>query len=276
MRQAGVDGLYIDQLASYFPQPCFARGGGGAAGTGWADGGRKLFSDVAATLGPDAAVFSESNAEAYIGDLHGNMALYGWERCGFVPAFQAVYQGWTVNAGIMEWPVPNKSDPTLRTWATNKPGQDEGTDLPSWLAYSALQLVYGHIPGAMMTEDLLFVLENSAGALGLWRDMMQLRADAQAFLVFGQMLRPPTATVPLRDVPLCGNKPLAGYPCCHVPEVVASVFKAKNGSVALIVANIANVTVEYAATADLGGGAHADVTVAMPPTSARAVLLTAA
>ena len=116
-------------------------------------------------------MFSESNAEAYIGDLHGNMALYGWQRCGFVPAFQAVYSGkspsqsagacecwthvdrslrvllicssgWTVNAGVMEWPVPNKSDPTLKTWNTNKP-----SPLPSWMAYSALQLVYGHIPG---------------------------------------------------------------------------------------------------------------------------------
>ena len=28
------------------------------------------------------------------------------------------------------------------------------------------------IAGAMMTEDLLFVLENSAGALSLWKDMM--------------------------------------------------------------------------------------------------------
>lgn len=75
MRAAGVDGLYIDQLASYFPQPCFGRvDGAPAAGSTWADGGRKIFSDVATALGPNAAVFSESNAEAYIGDLHGNMA----------------------------------------------------------------------------------------------------------------------------------------------------------------------------------------------------------
>ena len=268
-------GLYIDQLASYFPQPCFGRAGGNAAGSGWADGGRKLFSDVAQALGPNTAVFSESNAEAYIGDLHGNMALYGWERCGFVPAFQAVYQGWTVNAGILEWPVPNKSDPTLRTWATNKPNQSESTDLPSWMAYSALSLVYGHVPGAMMTDDLLFVLENSAGALALWRDMMRVRIEARAFLVFGQMLRPPTATAPLTHVPMCGNKPLAFYPCCPVPEVVASVFKANNGSVALIIANTANVTVNYAARADVGGGKHVSISVAMPPTSARAVLLEA-
>jgi hypothetical protein len=178
MKAAGVDGLYIDQLASFFPQPCLSRPGGNAAGSGWADGGRKLFSDVAKALGPDTAVFSESNAEAYIGDLHGNMALYGWQRCGFVPAFQAVYSGFTVNAGVTEWPVPNKSDPTLRTWATNKP-----SPLPSWMAYSALQLVYGHIPGAMMAEDLLFVLENSAGALQLWRDITQLRLQAKEHLL---------------------------------------------------------------------------------------------
>ena len=30
-----------------------------------------------------------------------------------------------------------------------------------------------------MTEDLLFVLEHSTGALALWRDMMQLRLHAQ-------------------------------------------------------------------------------------------------
>ena len=205
-----------------------------------------------------------------IGDLHGNMALYGWERCGFVPAFQAVYQGWTVNAGLLEWPIPtNKSDPTLKT------GWVQGTNLASWMAYSALQLVYGHIPGAMMTQDLLFVLENSAEALALWRDMMRVRADARDFLVFGQMLRPPAATVPLQSIRLCGNKPVKAYPCCPVPEVVASVFKAKNGSVALIAANIANVTVAYEAIVDLGGGKHVNVSVSMLPTSARVVLLPA-
>ena len=70
MRAAGVD-----QLASFFPQPCFGRvDGAPAAGSAWADGGRKVFSDVATALGPNTAVFSEANAEAYIGDLHGNMA----------------------------------------------------------------------------------------------------------------------------------------------------------------------------------------------------------
>ena len=273
MKEAGVDGLYIDQLASFFPQPCFGRHDGPPAGSGWADGGRKIFSDVAAALGPDAAVFSESNAEAYIGDLHGNMALYGFEKCGFVPAFQAVYSGYTVNAGILEWPVPNKSDTTLRTWATNKPGQNQSTNLPSWMAYSALQLVYGHVPGAMMTEDLLFVLENSAGALSLWRDIVRIRVDANDYLVFGRLLRPPQLTSALPTVSVCGNKPLDHFPCCPVETMLGSVWQAPNGSVALIVANHGTEPATYTAHADLGSTSHR-IAVTLPPTSARVVTLT--
>lgn len=286
------------QLDSYYPQPCFGRHNGPPAGSGWADGARKLFSDVASALGPEAAVFSESNGEAYIGDLHGNMALYGWEKCGFVsigchssnvgtfvryigvepvhatqvPAFQAVFSGYTVNLGILEWPVPNKSDTTLRTWSTNKPGQDESTNLPSWMAYSALQLVYGHIPGAMMTEDLLFVLENSAGALSLWRDIVQIRAAAREYLVFGKLLRPPQPTVPLATVSMCGNKPLDTFPCCPVETVVANVYQAPNGSVALVVANHGTQQVKYEANTDLGSTSHS-ISMTMPAASARVVVL---
>ena len=183
-----------------------------------------------------------------------------------------MFSGYTVNAGILEWPVPDKSDNTLRTWSTNKPGQNQSTNLPSWMAYSALQLVYGHIPGAMMTEDLLFVLENSAGALSLWRDIVQVRAEARDYLVFGKLLRPPQPTVPLQTVPMCGNKPLDTFPCCPVEAVVANVYQAPNGSIALVVANHGTRKVKYAANADLGSTSNR-ISLTMPPTSARIVVL---
>ena len=50
------------------------------------------------------ALFSEAQAEPYIGTLSGNMALYGWKRCGFVPGFQSIYGGYTTMSGIMGWP----------------------------------------------------------------------------------------------------------------------------------------------------------------------------
>jgi hypothetical protein len=195
---------------------------------------------------------------------------YGFERCGFVPAFQAVYSGYTVNAGVLEWPVPNKSDASLMTWATHKPDQPPGSDLPSWKAYSALQLTFGHIPGAMMTEDLLFVLENSPSSLALWRDMMRVRAVARDYLVFGQLLRPPKPTVPLPTIQMCGNKPLQYYPCCPVAVVVASVFQAPNKTIAMVAANHGMEPVQYEAVVTIGNR-HLNVSFQMPPSSARVV-----
>ena len=32
------------------------------------------------------------------------LAIYGFRQCDFVPAFQAVYGGWSVNVGAVGWP----------------------------------------------------------------------------------------------------------------------------------------------------------------------------
>ena len=46
-------------------------------------------------------LMSESNAEAYIGVLHANLAIYGFRSCGAVPAFQAVYADHTIMVGAL-------------------------------------------------------------------------------------------------------------------------------------------------------------------------------
>ena len=56
-------------------------------------------------VGPGKVIISESNAEAYLGSLHAYLAIYGWRECGAVPAFQAVYGGWSVNVGATGWPA---------------------------------------------------------------------------------------------------------------------------------------------------------------------------
>ena len=174
-----------------------------------------------------------------------------------------------MKAGRLDWPGPNNNDPTHRSWYP----AGTGSGLVSWMAYSALHLVYGHIPGGMQNADLIFVLQHSPEALALWRDIMRVRATARDFLVFGQMLRPPAVSVPIKTVQMCGNKPLKYFPCCPVSVVAASIFKAENGSVVLIAANIANETIDYVASADVGSGRHVSVSVSLPPASARAVLL---
>jgi hypothetical protein len=121
-----------------------------------------------------------------------------------------------------------------------------------------------------MTEDLLFVLENSPSSLALWRDMMRVRAVARDYLVFGQLLRPPKPTVPLPTIQMCGNKPLQYYPCCPVAVVVASVFQAPNKTIAMVAANHGMEPVQYEAVVTIGNR-HLNVSFQMPPSSARVV-----
>ena len=56
--------------------------------------------------------------------------------------------------------------------------------------------------------------------------------------------------------------------------MVANVYQAPNGSIALIVANHGTETAQYAANADLGSTSHS-IAVTLPPTSARVVVLAA-
>jgi hypothetical protein len=47
---------------------------------------------------------SESNADVMLDGVNANLAIYGWLACGNVPAFQAVYSGYTINVGIRARP----------------------------------------------------------------------------------------------------------------------------------------------------------------------------
>jgi hypothetical protein len=66
---------------------CFRNGSSGG-GSRWADGNRALFEASVKAAGPRKVIISESNAEAYMGSLHAYLAIYGFEQCGVVPAFQ--------------------------------------------------------------------------------------------------------------------------------------------------------------------------------------------
>ena len=101
VQQAGnTSGVYIDQIASYYAEPCYGEGSSGG-GSRWADGNRATLDQAVAAVGPGKVIISESNAEAYLGSLHAYLAIYGWRQCGVVPAFQAVYGGWSVNVGAV-------------------------------------------------------------------------------------------------------------------------------------------------------------------------------
>ena len=170
VQKAGnTSGVYLDQTASYYAEPCSNRGGqkegrfGG--GSRWADGNRATLEAAARAVGAGNAVVSESNAEAYLGSLHAYMAVYGWKQCGVVPAFQAVYGGWSINIGGAQWP--------------------SGLDYNGVRMYLAQQWTFGHVMG--WAEPATFLSNSST----TWftRLLAQLRVEHSQYLVFGRLMR---------------------------------------------------------------------------------------
>jgi len=169
VQKAGnTSGVYLDQTASYYAEPCYGkeplRTGGGAR---WADGNRATLEAATRAVGPGNVVVSESNAEAYLGSLHGYLAVYGWKSCGVVPAFQAVYGGWSVNVGGAQWP--------------------SGLDYNGVRMYLAQQWTFGHVMG--WAEPATFLSNSST--TGFARELAQLKLAQSQYLVFGRLMHPP-------------------------------------------------------------------------------------
>lgn len=241
----GTDGLYVDQYSSMWAQPC-----NGQAGSHWADGVRAVFETQRQYMGHDKIVISESNAEAYIGSLHANLALYGWANCGFVPAFQSIYGGMTLNVGIgVAWPG-------FLTINFSNPESVNHTDMVSWRAALAHQLVYGSVLSWQLAPQFLYIMQHSPRHLRFVQDAIALRESAAEYLVHGRVMRPPTILGPPLPtitwytsavVPHTYN----AYPPCTVPVVVANSYRAQNGSFALILANHGTADIEYRAEVQL-------------------------
>ena len=106
---------------------------------------------AAEALGPDTAVFSESNAEAYIGTLHANLALYGFTSCGHVPAFQAVYADHTVMVGALGMDIlAGHFGGTFAATGKWSPGNPIVQDRAAYRGLLAEQLAFGSSSGGWM------------------------------------------------------------------------------------------------------------------------------
>lgn len=102
--EAGVNALYLDQVASARPARCFDGSHGHPLGGGshWVDGYRSMLKpvhDLASAKG--AALTSENTAEAYMDNID---AFLTWSpnREDDVPALPAVYSGYTMYFGCHE------------------------------------------------------------------------------------------------------------------------------------------------------------------------------
>ena len=212
-----------------YAESCYgkSRSGGGSR---WADGNRATLAAAVQAVGPGKVLISESNAEAYMGSLHAYLALYGFRQCNAVPAFQAVYGGWSVNVGSVEWP-----------------SSGEGVRI-----LLALQWTYGHVMG--WTKPSVFL--SNAATLAFTRQLAQLKVNYSDFLVFGRLMRPPVLTAlgggALPEARWCQSSGT----CCSTSLVVGQVWMAGDGSLGLALANPSNATVHVDAKLRVDGHTH--------------------
>lgn len=87
-----VEGLYLDQIASYSPRICHATDHGHAAGGGhhWVDGHRAMLADVRQLMTPGQGIYTESFSEPYVSLVDGFLT---WDTAlqYAVPLAPAVY-----------------------------------------------------------------------------------------------------------------------------------------------------------------------------------------
>jgi hypothetical protein len=247
--QFNTSGIYIDQVAAMYAQPCFRNatqvhstwaGHNGTAGGGsmWADGYRALLDATAESVGKSRAIFSESNGDAYMGSLHGYMAVYGMRACGFVPAFQAVYSGWSVAIGTFGWPSPERDGQSVR-------------------GILAHQFIFGQQLGWTAAETMLAFANSSSINRSFLRSLAQLKVKHVKFLTLGRMLRPPVLLTaggePLPLVRMCTTDFAAPETCCNCTAVLGSLWSATDGQLALALTNTADVPISVKATVDTSG-----------------------
>ena len=76
----GTDGVYVDQIATATPRPCFDRSHGHDIGGGnhWFEGYTSMLESCRTQMGGNAMILSEGEIESYIGQIHIFLALYGF------------------------------------------------------------------------------------------------------------------------------------------------------------------------------------------------------
>jgi hypothetical protein len=201
-----VDGVYLDQISSWYPVLCFDPTHGHPIGGGhyWVDGYRRLIEKVYRQISKrkyHAFLTSEDNAEPYI-DLVG---LLTWSPLmpDMIPMFQMVYSGWCI------------------TFGRSFPSNDE----LAIILTIAQQLLWGTQLG-WLDPDAIGLQSPEAEYL---KEATSAFKTAKKFVLFGEMLRPPV---------LEGDNPTVKIGEVETPAVLCSCWKAPDNTIGLVFTNI--------------------------------------
>ncbi len=105
----GVDGVYVDQVASAAAKPCFDPSHDHSIGGGsyWVSGYSKMLQAARQQAGNKAVILTESNAEPFMADINVYLSLEAFADADFigshriVPAFASIYGGYYTAMGAV-------------------------------------------------------------------------------------------------------------------------------------------------------------------------------
>lgn len=167
VREVGVDGVYIDQVAAAAPALCMDETHGHPLGGGhwWTeDGYWPMMRKLRTQLPPEKMITTECNAEPYINCFDGYLTWH-WQYQRQVPAFPAIYAG------------------RIQLFGRSYGGDEQ----PAHQMKIGQQLVFGEQLGWLDPAKVL----DQPETLDFLRRAAQTRYALLDFLSWGRMARPP-------------------------------------------------------------------------------------
>jgi len=222
----GVDGVYLDCMASGPAYLCFDPSHGHPLGGGdfWVRGYGRLLGEMRRTVrskNPEMIMTTESNAEPYLGYLDGYL-MCNSTRGDLIPLFPAVYGGYIITFGRYIFEEDLKNPVSFRM----KVGE---------MFVFGAQLGWFGVPK---------ILEERHRAEALYLKKLAKGYNlARKYLMLGEMLHPPISETPLPTVSAVWRFPWSprGYKAT-MPVILSSAWKADDGTVGIILTNISQTT----------------------------------
>lgn len=255
----GVSGIYMDQacssLACYDPAHGHPLGGG----TYWMEGFRRLESDIRArhaknntpVASQGVVLAGEGCGEAWLSHLDLMLSLQvsleryaeqgQWQP---IPFFQAVYHGYAVQYGNYSsltmppydelWPPESAPKEPLKLLDAKFSQQ--------FRLEQARAFAWGQQP--TIANFLPKLIEERPAEIAYAVKLAKIRMRALKYLLDGTMLRPPALTLPEEEIDISRLSIYAGQQGAlkeyrkSYPPVLASAWKASDGAVGFIFANV--------------------------------------
>ncbi|MBW7864550.1 MAG: hypothetical protein H3C30_09085 [Candidatus Hydrogenedentes bacterium] len=257
----GVDGIYMDQACSSLACYDSAHGHPPGGGAWWMGGFQKLAADIRARTAPlkSPALAGEGCGEAWLPhldlmlSLQVSMERYAtpgeWEP---VPLFQAVYNDCaTLYGNYASLTHPPYDELWPAEFAPEKPLEPLDRKFSAQFRMEqARAFVWGQQPCLANFKPELLDLRREEMDYVL--RIARLRRAALKYLRDGVMLRPPDTGAPEVEIPIsrlsiyAGQRERVREYAKTVPSVLAAAWRASDGGVAVMLANITDDSVPVA------------------------------